>query len=76
MAEAGRAPWRLPGPAGRPGLDGVQVGFEDLQGRRLHSPSGQPVPALCHLHSTGAFPHVPRGLPLSQFASSPVAGHR
>jgi len=28
--------------------DLVQAGLEYLQRRRLHSPSGQPVPGLCH----------------------------
>lgn len=27
----------------------VQMAFDDVQAGRLHSPSGQPVPALSHL---------------------------
>jgi len=29
--------------------DLVQVGFEYLQKRRIHNPSGQPVPGLCQM---------------------------
>ena len=31
--------------------DLVQAGLEYLQRRRLHNPSGQPVPVLCHPQS-------------------------
>jgi len=37
--------------------DGVHASFEYLQRRRLHNPSGQPVPVLRHPHSK-VFPHV------------------
>jgi len=56
----------------------VQEGFEYLQRRRLHKPSGQPVPVLCHPQGKEALPHVQLELPLLQFmpiAPSPVAGH-
>ena len=33
--------------------DHAQSAFEDLQGRRPHNLSGQPVPVLCHLYSRG-----------------------
>lgn len=36
----------------------VQAAFEDLQGGRLHSLSGQLVPALYHPHSKEALPDV------------------
>lgn len=38
--------------------DGVQTGFEYLQGRRLHSFCGQPVPGLCHPLSKRIFPRI------------------
>ncbi|XP_068793723.1 lebercilin isoform X2 [Struthio camelus] len=44
--------------------DPVQTAFEDLQRRRLHHLSGQPVPVLCHPHSKEVFPQVQRELPV------------
>ena len=38
--------------------DLVQVGFEYLQRKRLHSPSGQPVPVLSHPQREEVLPHV------------------
>ena len=58
--------------------DCVQVGFEYLQRRRIHSCSGQPVPVLCHPQSKEVLPHVQMELPMLQFvpiAPCPVAGH-
>uniref|UniRef100_A0A8B9Q4U4 Transmembrane protein 19 n=1 Tax=Apteryx owenii TaxID=8824 RepID=A0A8B9Q4U4_APTOW len=57
--------------------DPVQVGFEYLQGWRLHNLSGQPVPVLCHPHSKEVFHYVQLELPVFQFvpiASCPVTG--
>ncbi|KGL80442.1 Coiled-coil domain-containing protein 171, partial [Tinamus guttatus] len=36
----------------------LQAGLEDLQRRRLHSLSGQPVPGLCHPHRKEVLPHM------------------
>jgi len=58
--------------------DRVQVGFEYLQVRRLHNPSGQVVPVLCHPQSEEVLPHVQVELPMLQFvpvAPCPVAGY-
>jgi len=57
--------------------DYVQVGLEYLQ-RRLHSPSGQPVPGLRHPQREEVLPHLQLELPLLHFvpvAPCPVAGH-
>ena len=58
--------------------DHVQAGFEYLQ-RRIHNPSGQPVPGFCHPQSEEVLPHVQMELPvLPKFvpiAPCPVAGH-
>lgn len=60
--------------------DQLHVGFEDRQGRRLHSLFGQPVSALCYAHSKEAFLHVKMetpGFQVALFASNTVAGlHR
>ena len=56
MAEVGRDLWRSSGPTpllkqGHPeqaAQDCVQMAFEYLQGWRLHSLPGQPVPVLGH----------------------------
>ena len=56
----------------------VQVSFEYLQRRRLHSLSGQPVPVLCHPLSKEVLPRVQMELPMLQFvpaAPCPVTGH-
>ena len=56
----------------------VQAGLKYLQRRRLHSPSGQPVPGLRHPQREEVLPHVQLELPLLQFvpiAPCPVAGH-
>ena len=56
----------------------VQAGFEYLQRRRPHNPSGQPVPGLCQLQSKEFSPHVQTELNLLQFvpvAPCAVAGH-
>ena len=66
MAEVGRGLWRSPGPMCllKQGLlewvtqDHVQMAFEYLQGWRLHSLIGQPLPVLSHPHSKGVFPYV------------------
>jgi len=58
--------------------DLVQVGLEYLQRRRLHSPSGEPVPVLRHPQREVVLPHVQMELPVLQFvpvAPCPVAGH-
>ena len=47
--------------------DRVQVGFEYLQRRRIHSPSGQPGPGLHHPQREEVLPHVQLELPLLQF---------
>jgi len=47
--------------------DLVQVGFEYLQRRRLHNPSGQPVPVLCHPQTKEVLPHVQMELPMLHF---------
>jgi len=39
---------------------GVQMGFECLHRRRLHSLSGQPVPVLRHPYCIEVLPHVSR----------------
>jgi len=86
MVGVGRDLWRSsrPPPLPKQGLlqqaaqDLVQVGFEYLQRRRLHNPSGQPVPMLCHPQSKEVLPRGQVELPLLQFvpiASRPVAGH-
>ena len=51
--------------------DIVQMGLEYLQRRRLHNPSGQPFPVLCHPQSEEVLPHVQTELPMLQFV--PVA---
>jgi len=59
--------------------DLIQEGFEYLQRKRLHNPSGQPVPVLCHPQREEVLPHVQKELPVPQFvpiAPCPVAGHR
>ena len=58
--------------------DHIQEDFEYHRRRRLHNPSGQPVPVLCHPQSKKVLPHVPMELPMVQFvpiAPCPVAGH-
>ena len=47
--------------------DLVQVGFEYLQRRRLHNPSGQPVQVLRHPQREEVLPHVQTELPVPQF---------
>jgi len=58
--------------------DHTQVGLEYLQRRRLHKPSGQPAPVLCHPQREEILPHVQTELPVPQFvpiAPCPVTGH-
>ena len=58
--------------------DLIQVGLEYLQRRRLHNPSGQPVPGHRHPQREEVLPHVQTELPMLQFvptAPCPVAGH-
>jgi len=58
--------------------DLVQAGLEYLQGRRIHSLPGQPVPVLRHPQREDVLPHVQTELPMLQFvpvAPCPVAGH-
>jgi len=55
-----------------------QAGFEYLQRRRLHNPSGQPLPGLHHPQREKVLPHVQMELPMLQFVPvtpCPVAGH-
>lgn len=42
--------------------DGVQVSYEDFQGRRLHNLSGHPVPVIWHLHVKKMLPDIQREL--------------
>ena len=56
----------------------IQMGFECLQRRRLHSLSGQPVPLLCHPQGKEVLPHIQVELPVLQFvpdAPCPVTGN-
>ena len=46
--------------------DSVQLGFEYLQGWRLHTLPGQAVPVLSHPHSKNRFPDVQREPPVLQ----------
>ena len=58
--------------------DGIQVGFEYLQKRRLHNLSGQPVPVLCHPHNKEVPSHIQLEPPVLQFAptaSRPFTGY-
>ena len=58
--------------------DHIQVGLEYLQRKRIHNPSGQPVPVLRHPQSEEFLPHVQMELPVLQVvpvAPCPVAGH-
>ena len=57
--------------------DHVQVAFEYLQGWRIHSLPGQPVPVLGHSYSKKVFPNAQREPLVFQFvptASGPVTG--
>lgn len=57
--------------------DHVQAVSGDLQGGDTTAPE-QPVPVLCHLHSTELLPDVQRELPVCQLVpitSCPGAGH-
>jgi len=86
MARFGRDLCGLPGPTPllkqvpleQAAQDLVQVSFEYLQRRKLHSPSGQPVPVLCHPQREEVLPRAQTELPLLQFvpiAPCPVTGH-
>lgn len=55
--------------------DCVQMAFEYLWGRRLHSLSVQPVPVLCHPHSKEFLPHVQAELCVFQFFVLPLITH-
>jgi len=58
--------------------DSVCMAFKHLQGWRLHSHSGQPVPVLGHPHSENVFSDTQREAPVFQFvpfASGPVTEH-
>jgi len=58
--------------------DLIQAGFVHLQRRRLFSPSGQPVPVLCHPQREEVLPPVQLELRMLQFvpiAPCPVTGH-
>jgi len=58
--------------------DLVQAGLEYLQRRRIHNPSGQPVPVLRQPQREEVLPHVQVDLPMFQFvpiAPCPVTGH-
>ena len=82
MVGVGRDLWGSPSPTPLPKqghLEQVaQEGFEYLQRRRLHNPSAQPVPVLCHPQSEVVLPHVQLELPMPQFVPitpCPVTGH-
>jgi len=85
MLGVGRDHWGSSGPTkqGHPeqvAQDRVQAGLEYLQGRRLHSLPGKPVPGLHHPQSEEVLPHLQLELPLLQLvlvpvAPCPVAGH-
>lgn len=51
----------------RAGSTGCQVGFKYLQRMRLHNPSGQSVPVLCHPYSKEVPPHTQPEFPVIQF---------
>jgi len=87
MVGAGKDLWGSPIPTSLPkqghlqqaAQDLVQAGFEYLQRRRLHSPSGQPVPVLRHRQRKDVLPCVQMELPVLQcvpIAPCPVAGLR
>lgn len=70
LSQAGLVKARYAGPC--PGV------FEDMPRGRVHSLSGQPVPALCHMHITEVLPGVQRAPPVLCFvpiASCPVTRH-
>jgi len=79
MVGAGRDLWGSSSPTPLPkqghpeqaAQDRVQAGFEYLQRRRPHNPSGQPVPVLRHPQSEEVLPHVQMELPALQYV--PVA---
>jgi len=50
----------------------VQASFEYLQRRRLHNPTGQPVPVLCHPQSEEVLPHVQLELPMGKEHSGTI----
>jgi len=66
MVGVGRDPWRFPSPTPLPeqvhlqqdAQEHVQLGFDYIQNRGLHSPSGKPVPMLHHPPSKEVLPHV------------------
>jgi len=72
MVGIGRDLWGPPIPTPLPkqghlqqaAQDCAQAGFEYLQRKRLHNPSGQPVPVLHHPQSKEVLPHG-RGTTLS-----------
>jgi len=85
MVGVGRDPCGSPSPTPLPkqghpeqaAQDLTQAGFEDLQRRRLHSRSGQPVPVF-HQPQSAEVPCVQMELPVLQFvliAPCPVTGH-
>lgn len=54
------------------------MAFEDLEGRRLHNLSGNPVPELGYLHTKEVFPDVqpqPLVFQFEPIPSCPVTGH-
>ena len=86
MLGVGRDFWRSSSPTPLPkqghleqaAQDLVQAGLEYLQRRRLHKPSGQPVPGLRHPQREEVLPHVQTELPMLQFVPivpCPVAEH-
>jgi len=85
MVRVGRDLWGSSGPNAltkqghlqQVAQDHAQAGFEYLQRRRIHNPSGQPVPVIHHPQSK-VLPHVQLELSMLQFvpvAPCPVAGH-
>jgi len=86
MVGVGRDLWRSPSPnpllkqghLEQAAQDLIQAGFEYLQRRRIHSPSGQRVPLLHHPQREEVLPDVQTELPMLQFvpvAPCPVTGH-
>ena len=86
MVGVGKDLWRSSSPTLLPkqgqleqaAQDHVQVGLEYLLRRRLHNPSRQPLPVLCHCQSEEVLPHLQLELTMLQFvpvAPCPLTGH-
>ena len=80
MFGVGRDLWRSPSPTPLPkqshlqqaAQDLVQAGLEYLQRRRIHSPSGQPVPVLRHPQREEVLPYVQMELPIFSLCPLPL----